>query len=562
MYARKRGLVIGIAITALVGAALGAVVPAGATGRWQTLDDASASFRYAGDWKAAPGAGKLQGSDHYSFTTGDAYEVSFTGVRARLLGTVDAHHGIAAVSIDGRPAVAVDFFSATREYQQRLYRTPVLRKGHHVLRVEVTGRKSSASTGTVVVADRVDVDPGTAVTTTAVPAPQSSHASTTVAPITTVLRPTTTVAAGSRHQVALPSSARTFYVSTTGSDANSGTRQDEPWRSLDKVASAALAPGDRVLLRSGDSWSGGLRLTRDGAAGKEIVIGSYGSGAQPRITGASECVRIEADHVIVQGLMLTGCSWAGAEIRGKYDVMQGSTLTNNVAGVATTGGSAHNKVLDNIIKDNDKMSVNTRGGDDDSGAFGVLLNGDTAEIAYNTISGSDAPSYDYGRDGAAVEIFGGIGNDIHHNVTYDNETFSELGNPRTANTRFAYNVVTSVRHGAFLVVRGAQDGLGPNKGTVVVNNSVYLPQGEGVICYAGCDSSILTLQRNIIVIGSGKVADVDGNAVVSDNVYSGPSINLRRGNGDLVADPKFVDPAKRDLHLKPGSPAAGRGAYA
>jgi hypothetical protein len=57
---------------------------------------------------------------------------------------------------------------------------------------------------------------------------------------------------------------------------------------------------------------------------------------------------------------------------------------------------------------------------DDCGAFGVLLSGDRTEVAYNTISGSDAFSYDYGRDGSAIEVYGGQANFIHDNLGIDN----------------------------------------------------------------------------------------------------------------------------------------------
>ena len=60
-----------------------------------------------------------------------------------------------------------------------------------------------------------------------------------------------------------------------------------------------------------------------------------------------------------------------------------------------SSGLSDNTIVANTIRDNNKMSVNTPGGDDDSGAFGVLLNGDRNEVANNTISGSDAFSYDY-----------------------------------------------------------------------------------------------------------------------------------------------------------------------
>ena len=97
----------------------------------------------------------------------------------------------------------------------------------------------------------------------------------------------------------------------------------------------------------------------------------------------------------------------------------------------------------NYLHHNDKMWPNTPGAFDDSGAVGMVVVGDNTEVAYNTITDNIAPSVDFGTDGSAVEIYGGIGTVVHHNVASNNRTFTELGNPRSADTTYAYNQVTS-----------------------------------------------------------------------------------------------------------------------
>ena len=117
------------------------------------------------------------------------------------------------------------------------------------------------------------------------------------------------------------------------------------------------------------------------------------------------------------------------------------------------------------------------------------MNGDRNEVAHNTISGSDTFSYDYGRDGAAVEIYGGQGNSIHHNVAVDNHAFSELGDPRTRDNTFGYNLVfSSLPDSTFLVTRGGQDGHGPVANTRLINNTVVMtgPGSQGFVCHGGC----------------------------------------------------------------------------
>lgn len=52
--------------------------------------------------------------DTHTRQAGATATLSFTGTGVRLYGTKASHHGIATVSIDGRPAVDVDQYAATR----------------------------------------------------------------------------------------------------------------------------------------------------------------------------------------------------------------------------------------------------------------------------------------------------------------------------------------------------------------------------------------------------------------------------------------------------------------
>src|SRR5207248_3861944 len=106
-------------------------------------------------------------------------------------------------------------------------------------------------------------------------------------------------------------------------------------------------------------------------------------------------------------------------------------------------GAHHNRILASSFTNNSMMWVLDTTPGNDYGAFGLLIEGDDNEVAYSEISGSIACSYDYGRDGAGVEIYGGQRNYIHHNTASNNLTFTELGNSRSADNFYAYNTVTS-----------------------------------------------------------------------------------------------------------------------
>src|ERR1700728_2490085 len=77
-----------------------------------------------------------------------------------------------------------------------------------------------------------------------------------------------------------------IYVAATGSDTNLGTIT-APLATTAKInalfASGAIALGDEVLFRRGDSFTGVLEPVGYTFAGSYLTIGGYGQGAMPII---------------------------------------------------------------------------------------------------------------------------------------------------------------------------------------------------------------------------------------------------------------------------------------
>jgi len=72
-------------------------------------------------------------------------------------------------------------------------------------------------------------------------------------------------------------SAETYYIdSSTGSDNNSGTFPTGAWKTLTKVNLYLFNPGDTILFKSGEEWSGILHLKSSGSECKPIIIDKYG----------------------------------------------------------------------------------------------------------------------------------------------------------------------------------------------------------------------------------------------------------------------------------------------
>ncbi|MGH2350820.1 MAG: hypothetical protein ACRDI2_03750 [Chloroflexota bacterium] len=380
----------------------------------------------------------------------------------------------------------------------------------------------------------------------------------------------------------------TYFVDChSGNDSYSGTSESQAWRSLGRASQAWLIPGDALLLKRGCAWPGPLSISWQGNATAPILVSGYGAGELPVIYSATtdvDAVFVTGSYIVLDGLYARGVApqrdggcenVAVGQISGfrfagsaAHNTLQRSRATDLTQGVKIERSSHHNTVVHNILAHNTMMAHLTQGGGDDYGAFGANVHGDDNEIAYNEFTGHDACSYDFTRDGAAVEIYGGQRNTIHHNRASNNEAFTELGDSRTADNTFAYNLVTSsLPKSTFLVVRGASDWFGPTARTRAYNNTVYLAgrDANGVVCVGGCSRDVLTLKNNIIwsehqVVYADQDFDEgynlywrsDGSPIFK---YAGMSATSRK------ADPRFIggSAAPADFHLSGTSPAIGAG---
>ena len=101
---------------------------------------------------------------------------------------------------------------------------------------------------------------------------------------------------------------RVFYVdSLNGNDQNSGLSENEPLQTLDAAFGNTLYAGNKVLLKSGGTYAGGVELTANGTEEKPIVISSYGDGEKPVITDFDSDVGIKVygEYVEISNLEFT-----------------------------------------------------------------------------------------------------------------------------------------------------------------------------------------------------------------------------------------------------------------
>ena len=84
---------------------------------------------------------------------------------------------------------------------------------------------------------------------------------------------------------------RNFYFSTSsGDDSRSMTQAQNattPWKTISKLNSffSSLLPGDSILFKRGEVFYGSIIVTKSGTTTQPIVIGAYGTGVKPVISG-------------------------------------------------------------------------------------------------------------------------------------------------------------------------------------------------------------------------------------------------------------------------------------
>jgi parallel beta-helix repeat protein len=302
--------------------------------------------------------------------------------------------------------------------------------------------------------------------------------------------------------------AGTYYVATTGSDANDGSLS-RPWRTVQKAADVIPA-GSKALIRGGTYPAFHVRRSGSSASahtiyanypGERAVInggGAYPIGVYVQYYGGP--VR----YVTISGLVIQNApggrgSGGGIvaqnahHVRLRDNVIQynrsygiylvdstnvsiaGNEITKNEVGIYVTRQGGGSVIANNRIHHNDRMVINTASpGYDDYGATGIAFNKSTGSIRVrdNRIWGHRALSYDYDWDGSGIEIWMASNVWIERNTLYDNENVLETGSDRSAgcnDNRFvrnvAYGATTAGRsNGVYLRCAGRM---------LVANNTMY-----------------------------------------------------------------------------------------
>ena len=134
---------------------------------WGSLDSATGPVRYQQDDTHLAREGTWGTSNTWLCSGGSIISArlgrlgykgrSFSGTYLAWVAKKGPGYGKAQVSLDGGAPVPVDLYSSYDSYKQRVYNTGLLADGAHTLDIYWTGQKNSASWGTKIGVDALDV---------------------------------------------------------------------------------------------------------------------------------------------------------------------------------------------------------------------------------------------------------------------------------------------------------------------------------------------------------------------------------------------------------------------
>jgi outer membrane protein assembly factor BamB len=395
--------------------------------------------------------------------------------------------------------------------------------------------------------------------------------------------------------IAQASSTHTYYVSTSGSDSNSGT-QDKPWKTIQKAANSVTA-GDTVTVLAGDYSSERVSVTTSGGSGMQITFQAQGSVTMKGFT-------IRASYITIDGFYITNTD--NDDTNGYGIFYQGSfgIIENNYIYYTTRGGiilyATPGSPLEttNCIVRNNKLDTDSQVGIEVYGRDHLVEGNEVwGTIQYHP-KWTSSPSW---VDADGIRFFGQghiFRNNYIHDIIYgipENvnphidcfQTFADGYHEAASNILFEQNncyiptYQASVEKGsAFTIENGSNLTIRNNILQAFLN--IYINNGSSIIIENNIITGNLSFPDSLnpggIFLGNTPNMTIRNNVfynIPGYTIYTGDTTsqqNLSAGynwvfwsdgksasgkaylNDTFNVDPKFLDPSNNNFQLQADSP--------
>ena len=303
-----------------------------------------------------------------------------------------------------------------------------------------------------------------------------------------------------------------YFISTQGSDLNSGLSPTAPWETLHRLQETEFCPGDRIGFRRGDTWesvAGYLHISSTGTECCPITYRTYGAGDKPLIKRADggQTVHVKSqNHIILQDLRFESArvanSYASISVQGDVTGLvldncetdgDGIYIPPDAHGNAVVGCKVSNcpgdgivvQGPDNVVEYNEVCHC----GEDDGDTSGITINGPVA--TGNVVRFNTAHHMDMERNirGIIVDFVPGGGTLVFGNIVYECATgISSFHSPET------------------LLI-----------GNVVYNGAFRDSDGRGIECSGGADRSRV-LHNVVFDCGDGLYSQMSSGCEFGHNI--------------------------------------------
>src|SRR5581483_4453623 len=371
--------------------------------------------------------------------------------------------------------------------------------------------------------------------------------------------------------------AANYYVSTTGSDGNSGASA-KPWKTLQHAVNM-VSPGDTILVEAGTyagcrigvSGSQSLPKTLEAAPGATVILNKPGASNKHNSVLEIENFSGTTTDWIISGFQITGSPKYGIDVRVTDRItIQNNHVQNSALTGIFTAFSSHILIQNNesdhnkehgIYQSNSSTYPTIRANKAHHNASaGIHMNGDISEqpgnglVQYALVE--DNVIWENGTSGGSGINCDGVDSSIfRNNLLYSNHasgiSLYAIDGAHGSSYNKVYNNTIVMPSGARWAVNIPDDGSKPAPVGNSVENNILLTQDSfrGSILVAGKAVTGFHSDNNVVV---SHFSDDNGNTSISLSKWQTATGNDVH-SFVATASQLFVNPTAFNYQLKSGS---------